>query len=444
MLTRADLHDYQIEGVEFIKKQETSALFLGLGAGKTITTLTAYSDLLDDFAISKILIIAPLRVAQTVWHTEAKNWEHTKDYRFSKILGTPEQRLKALNANSEFYVINRENLVWLVNQMKKKSDWKFDAIIIDESSSFKSHSAKRFKALKKVAGLSFYRTLLTATPNSNSYMDLWSQFYLIDGGARLGFNVSMFRRTYFIPDNMGWSYYIKDGSVKMIQDKIKDKVISASYDDLPPSTSTIMESPLSGDLRKQYLKFEKDALLAVGDEELNAVNAAVLTGKLLQFSSGAVYGEEIDGKKPVHHFHDLKLDMIDEILEFNPDENIIVIYNYKHELERLKKKYPQGQTLNKDGSTVDEWNEGKIKMLFLHPQGAGHGINLQHGGHIMIFMGFTWSLEYYLQVKGRIDRQGQKNNCQFIHLVVGAVEHKLMKTLAKKNIVQEDLLNALK
>jgi SNF2 family DNA or RNA helicase len=440
MLKRSDLHEYQEKAVSFIKEQETSALFLGLGAGKTITTLTAYSDLLDDFAINKVLIIAPLRVAQTVWAEEAAEWEHTKGYRFSKILGSPAERLAALKRDAEFYVINRENLVWLVDQMKSKKDWKFDAIVVDESSSFKNHAAKRFKALKKVAGLSYYRTLLTATPNANSYMDLWSQFYLIDGGARLGFNISMFRRTYFIPDHMGWSWNLKSGSIKTIQNKIKDKVISASYDDLPQAVDTIMESPLTGKLHKQYLTFEKEALLGIEDGELNAVNAAVLTGKLLQFSSGAVYDED----KNVHHFHDLKLDMIDEILEFNEGENIIVVYQFQHELERLKKKYPHGKTISKDGSTINDWQAGKIPLLFIHAQGAGHGIQLQKGGHIMVFMGFTWSLEFYLQVKGRIYRQGQTKPCQFIHLAVGEVEHKLMRTLTRKKVTQQELLDALK
>ncbi len=385
-------------------------------------------------------MIAPLRVAQTVWDEEASQWEHTKDLRFAKILGTPKQRLEALKSDAEFYIINRENIPWLVDQMKSKKDWKFDAIVIDESSSFKSHASKRFKALKKVAGLSPYRTLLTATPNSNSYMDLWSQFWLIDGGGRLGFNITMFRNTYFVSDYMGWGWNIKSGSVKAIQDKISDKVLSASYDELPDHTSTIMDSPLSGKLLKQYLEFEKEAMLSVEGEELNAVNAAVLTGKLLQFASGAVYDED----KKVHHFHDLKFDMIDEILEFNPGENIIVVYQFKHELERLKKRYPQGQTIDKTGDTVKAWNKGEVPMLFIHPQGAGHGIQLQHGGHIMVFMGFTWSLEYYLQVKGRILRQGQKEKVQFIHLTCGDVEHKLMRTLTHKNISQQELLDALK
>ena len=409
------------------------------GAGKTISTLTAYGELLDDFAISKVLIIAPLRVAQSVWEEEAQEWEHTKHFKFAKILGKPKERLAALRSDAEFYVINRENITWLVEQMKSKKDWKFDAIVIDESSSFKNHASKRFKALKKVAGLSPYRTLLTATPNSNSYLDLWSQFWLIDGGARLGFNISMYRRTYFNSDYMGWGWRIKDGAMKLIQDKIQDKVISATYDELPPAVSVVMNSPLEGNLLKQYLKFEKDAMLQIEDEELNAVNAAVLTGKLLQFSSGAVYDED----RVVHHFHNLKFDMVDEILEFNPDENIIIVYQFKHELERLEERYPEGVKLS-DGQAIKDWNDGKIKILFAHPKSAGHGIQLQHGGHIMVFMGFTWSLEEYLQIKGRIHRQNQKNQCQFLHLAVGEVEHKLMRTLTRKEVIQEDMLNALR
>ena len=410
-----------------------------IGAGKTISTLTAYSDLLDNFTINKVLIIAPLRVAQSVWEEEAQQWEHTKDYRFAKILGTPKERLDALRSDAEFYVINRENIPWLVEQMKNKKQWKFDAIVVDESSSFKNPTSKRFKALKKVAGLSPYRTILTATPNSNSYMDLWSQFWLLDGGGRLGFNISMYRRTYFVSDYMGWGWKIKDGSIKTIQDKIAGKVLSATYDELPPYTDIVMDTPLSGKLLKQYKEFEKEAMLKLDGEELSAVNAAVLTGKLLQFSSGAVYDED----KIVHHFHDLKLDALDEILEFNPDENIIVVYQFKHELERLQKKYPKGVKLT-DGQSIKDWNDGKIKMLFVHPLSAGHGIQLQHGGHIMVFFGFTWSLESYLQVKGRIHRQNQKNPCQFIHLAVGEVEHKLMRSLTIKNISQQQLLDTLK
>ena len=446
MLDRGNLHGYQEEAVKFIQDQGTCALFLGLGSGKTISTLTAYGELLDDFAINKVLLICPLRVAQTVWDAEAQEWEHTKHLRFSKILGSTKERVKALSVDAEFYVINRENIMWLVDYLGgTKGKWVFDAIVIDESSSFKNPTSKRFRALKKVAKFSPYRTLLTATPNSNSYMDLWSQFYLVDGGGRLGWNITAYRNSYFDADYMGWGYNLKRGAMKEIQDRITDKVISASYKDLPPSSSIVMESPLKGKLFKQYIEFEKEALLQMGGgDEINAVNAAVKTGKLLQFASGAVYGEEDDyGHKPVHHFHDLKLDMIDEIMEFNPDENLIVVYQYKHELARLLKKYPQGQTIAKDGSTIGEWQAGKVPLLFIHPQSASHGIQLQKGGHIMIFMGFTWSLEYYLQVKGRIDRQGQTNPCQFIHLACGRVEHKLMQKLAQKNISQQELLDAL-
>ncbi len=442
MLNINDLHDYQHKAINFILDKRTSALFLGLGSGKTISTLTAYGALLDNFAINKVLVISPLRVAQTVWEEEAAQWEHTKHLRFAKVLGNTKQRAAALNTDAEFYLINRENIPWLIDYLgTSKESWVFDAIVVDESSSFKNHASKRFKALKKVAKYSEYRTLLTATPNSNSYLDLWSQFYILDGGARLGWNITAYRNSYFIPDFDGWGYHIRRGAVKEIQDRIQDRVISASYEDLPDATSTIMESPLTGKLHKQYIEFEQEALLKLEDgDELNAVNAAVKTGKLLQFASGAVYDED----KKVHHFHDLKLDMIDEIVEFNPDRNLIIVYQFKHELARLQKRYPQGTTIAKDGSTIKEWNEGKVPMLFIHAQGAGHGIQLQHGGHIMIFMGFTWSLEYYLQVKGRIHRQGQKNKVQFIHLTCGRVEHKLMKKLTQKNIQQQDLLDALK
>ena len=437
MLERCNLHNYQHEAVQFVKDHYGAALFLGLGAGKTASSLTVMQDLYDNFEIDRFLVIAPLRVANSVWKQEAEEWEHI-DLDFAICTGGLKKRIKALEENATVTVVNRENIPWLVEYYKSK--FPFNMIIIDESSSFKNFTSKRSRALKKVMKYVDRCVLLTATPSPNSYMDLYSQFYFLDGGGRLGYTLTAFRNSYFDVDFFGYTYTLKDGAMQTIESKIQDIVMSAKYEDLPDYVSSVMTSPLSGNLLREYTRFENDAMLNVGDTELTAVNAAVLTGKLLQFCSGAVYDED----KDVHHFHNLKLDMLDEIIEFNPDENLLVAYNYKHELERLKKKYPDAETLDKEGVNIKRWNDGEIKMLLVHPASAGHGIQLQHGGHILIWFGFTWSLELYEQLIGRIHRQGQKEHVNVIHLAVGEVEERLMKTLNKKGVSQQNLLEVLK
>jgi len=414
-----------------------SALFLGLGAGKTASSLTVIQDLYDNFEIDRYLVIAPLRVANTVWHKEADEWEHI-DLDFAICTGVLKNRIKALEKNATVTVVNRENIPWLVEHYKSK--WPFKMVIIDESSSFKNFTSKRVRAMKKIMKYVDRCVLLTATPSPNGYIDLYAQFYLLDMGARLGYTLTAYRNTYFNSDFMGYTYTLKDGAMQKIEGKINDIVMSAKYEDLPEYASSIMTSPLSGNLLREYKKFESEALLAVGNTELTAVNAAVLTGKLLQFCSGAVYDED----RNVHHFHDLKLDMVDELLEFNPNDNLLIAYNYKHELARLREKYPDGEVLDKEGVNIERWNKGEIKMLFVHPASAGHGIQLQHGGHILIWFGLTWSLELYEQLIGRIHRQGQKEHVNIIHLAVGEVEERLMRTISKKGVSQQMLLEALK
>ena len=438
MLNRTDLHSYQKDAVEFIKNNAGAGLFLGLGAGKTASSLTAMQDIYDDFEIDRFLVIAPKFVTQTVWHNEAKEWDHI-DLDFAICTGPKNKRLDALKKEAVVTVINRENIPWLVEHYGSK--WPFKMLIVDESSSFKNPTSKRFRALKKIRKYVDRCVLLTATPSPNGYLDLWSQIYLLDGGGRLGFNITSYRNTYFNSDFMGYTYTLKAGAMHKIQNKINNLIISANYEDLPDYVSTVMTSPLEGKLKKQYDKLEEDAILSLEDTEVSAVNAAVLTGKLMQFSSGAIYDE--DDKNIVHHFHDLKFDMLDEVLEFSKG-NIIVVYNFKHELARLQKKYPKGRTIDKEGRAIQEWNDGKIEILFIHPASAGHGIQLQHGGNTMVMFGFTWSLELYKQVIGRIHRQGQKEHVRVIHLAVGGVEHRLMRTISKKDMTQEDLLKALR
>lgn len=442
-LPKSLLHPYQHKGVTHILNVSKSALFLDMGLGKTITTLTAIEDLMhNSFDVSKTLITAPLRVCNTVWKQEAEKWEHTKDLKISIVTGSPTQRLAALQRTADIYVINRENIKWLVGHYKK--NWPFDMLIVDESSSFKSHTSQRFKALKKVLPYIDRTVLLTGTPASNGYMDLWSQFYLLDGGYRLGRTMTFFRNRYFTSDFMGYTYELKDGAVKEIQDQIQDLVLSMQsedYLDLPSMIPSVLGNKLEGALLKQYNKFEKDMILALNNEDnITAMSAATLSNKLLQFCSGNMYDEH----KVVHHIHNLKIETLKEIVDENPEDNILVAYNYKHELQALLQAFPEAVQLDKKGLAVERWNKGEIKILLAHPASAGHGLNLQHGGSLIAWYGFTWSLELYQQFNARLYRQGQNKKVRVMHIAVGEIEHKLMTALAKKDVTQAMLLKSLK
>ena len=401
--------------------------------------------MLDDFAIDKVLVIAPLRVANTVWHNEAKEWDHLNHLTFSIITGSQKDRIFKLHEESSFYVINRENIKWLYEYYKtNKIKFPFNALIIDESSSFKSHSSQRFRALKQMLKFFNKTTILTGTPSPNGYHDLWSQIFILDQGERLGKNISMYRRSYFDQDYMGYNYEIKPGSDKKIQDKIKDIAMYVPTEgnvELPELVSQVVHQPLTLSLQKQYKEFRDEFVLDIDKSEnsITAISAASLSNKLLQFSSGVVYDEE----QNEHHFHDLKFDALDEIIEENPDENLLIAYNYKSELKRLKKKYPKARMLDSDPKTIEDWNNGKIKMLLAHPASAGHGLNLQKGGSIAIWFGFQWSLELYQQFNKRLHRSGQTKPVRLIHIAVGEIEYRLMKTLAKKDVTQKELLGGI-
>ena len=443
MLSKENLHGYQERAVNHITTIPKCALFLDMGLGKTISTLTAVDELMfDSFNVSKVLIIAPLRVCNSVWAQEAKKWEHTKQLKFSNLSGGKVNMVKGLQRKADIYLINRENIKALVMHVGKK--WDFDMIVIDESSSFKSHASQRFKALKKVLPLIERVVLLTGTPASNGYMDLWSQFYLLDGGYRLGRTITFFRNRYFDKDFMGYNYELRNGSVKEIQDGIQDLVLSMSAEDyleLPEFIPTVLGNKLEGKLLKQYQEFEKNLMLSLNKEDnITAMSAASLTNKLLQFCSGNVYDEN----RKVHHFHDLKIDTLKEIIDENPKDNILVAYNYKHELEALTNAFTNAVVLDKKGEAVSEWNKGNIKILFAHPASAGHGLNLQDGGSLIVWYGFTWSLELYQQFNARLHRQGQTEKVRAMHIAVGDIEHQLMLALAKKDITQSELLASLK
>lgn len=443
MLTKKQLHNYQHRAVGHIIDVPKCALFLDMGLGKTISTLTAIEDLMyDSFSTSKVLIIAPLRVCNTVWIPESKKWEHTKDLTFSNLAGGKQNMLVGLQRRADIYIINRENVKALVLHLGKK--WDFDMVVVDESSSFKSAASQRFKALKKVLPMIDRMVLLTGTPASNGYVDLYSQFYLLDGGFRLGRTQTMFRTRYFDKDYMGWTYALRDGAVKMIQDQIQDLVLSMSSEDyleLPDFVPTVLDNKLEGELLKKYNKLKNDMILAINSEDkITALSAATLSNKLLQFCSGNMYDEN----KTVHHFHDLKIDTLKEIIDENPNDNILVAYNYKHELEALQQAFPEAILLSKSGKEVAEWNAGQIKILLAHPASAGHGLNLQDGGALVVWYGFTWSLELYQQFNKRLHRQGQTKKVRAMHIAVGEIEHDLMVALAKKDVVQSELLEVLK
>lgn len=443
-LNREHLHDYQNRAIEFIKDKERCGLFLSMGMGKSVSTLTAISDLQDSFAVQKVLVIAPLRVANSTWAQEVEKWKHLEHLKVSVCTGPEKARRSALHREADVYVINRENVVWLVDLYKKK--WPFDCVIVDESSSFKNPSAKRFRALKKILPYTNYMVLLTGTPSPNSLMDLWPQMYMIDFGESLGRTITGFRQRFFEQDFMGYRYTIRDGCADKIHNLISDRVISMSaedYLDLPDriDLETKVELPLG--VMKRYKELEKTLLaeLETG-EEIEAVSAAALANKMLQFGNGAAYHDE---HKNWAEIHKEKLDALADIVEDNPDENILVAYNYKFDLERLQKRFPQAVVLDKEHETIERWNRGEIKILLAHPASAAHGLNLQRGGAMCVWFGLNWSLELYQQFNARLHRQGQTKPVRIIHIVAkDTIDERVLMVLKDKDATQASLLNALK
>lgn len=442
-LTRDLLHGYQNRGVEFIKNTPKSALFLDMGLGKTLTTLTAISDLSDSMDINKVLVIAPLRVANTTWHKELKSWEHTKHLTYSICTGSEKNRIQGLFKNADVYIINRENVKWLVDYYGKK--WPFDMVVIDESSSFKSHSSQRWKALRKVLPYTDRMVQLTGTPAPNGLMDIYAQIYLLDTGERLGRNMTAYKSRFFESDFMGYKYSPREGSEEKIYSLIEDIVLTMRAEDyleLPDRIDLVRSVSLDNKLKSQYDVLEKEFIAEIENTEIAVFNAAALANKLLQFSNGAVY---IDDDKNWQELHNSKIEALKDLVEDNPSENILVAYNYKTDLERLQKAFPKAVVLDKAGEAVDKWNNGEIKILLAHPASAGHGLNLQHGGSMIVWFGLNWSLELYQQFNGRLHRQGQTKPVRIIHLVAeGCIDEKVMKAIESKAKTQDELLDYLK
>lgn len=441
---RDKLHGYQNRAIEFIKEQKRCALFLDLGLGKTVSTLTAISDLQDEMCVHKTLVIAPLRVANSVWDHEVKLWRHLTHLKVQVCTGTERARLTALHRTADVYTINRENVPWLVKLYGKK--WPFDMVVIDESSSFKSAASQRFKALKKILPFTNYMVLLTGTPVPNGLLDIWSQIYLLDGGIALGRTMTSYKQRFFEADYMGYKYTLRLGADKLIHEAIATKVLSmkaADYLELPDRIDINEFVELPTKVKEAYDEFEKNLLLELENGDVvEAVSAAVLANKLLQNSSGAIY---TDSHKNWVELHTVKLDALAELIEQNEGENILVAYNFKTDLERLQKRFPQAQVLDKNPDTITRWNAGEIPLLLAHPASSSHGINLQHGGTMIIWFCLNWSLEYYQQFNGRLHRQGQTKPVRVIHIIAkGTIDERIVNVLSDKGVTQNLLLKALK
>ena len=439
-----DLHEYQHKAIAFIKSEKRCALYLDMGLGKTVSTLTAVNDLLDGCAVRRVLIVAPLRVANSVWRQESAKWSHLAHLRVSVCTGSERERMAALMTTADVYVINRENIEWLVTHYGKK--WPFDCVVIDESDSFKNPSSKRFKALKRTLPDTTHFVLLSGTPSPNGLLDIWSQLYMVDFGDRLGRTMGAYKTRFFESDFMGYKFTPRVGSADKIHGLIADKVLSMSADDyleLPERIDLIETVELPAKTLKLYQEFEKQLFADLpSGEEIEAATAAVLANKLLQWCNGAIY---TDAAHNFEELHTVKLDALADILESNPDENILIAYNYKSDLARLLTRFPDAVALDKNPDTITRWNAGEIKLLLAHPASAGHGINLQLGGCVAVWFGLTWSLGNYQQFNARLHRQGQPRPVRIIHIVVAdCLDSRVMSVLSEKGAVQSALLSALK
>lgn len=439
-------HEYQAYAISHIESHKEAALFLDMGLGKTVITLTAINELaFDFFEVSKVLVIAPLRVARDTWPAEIQKWDHLKLLSYSVAVGSVEERRKALWKKALVYIINRENVDWLVNQSGLPFD--YDMVVIDELSSFKSGKARRFRSLLKVRPKAKRIVGLTGTPSGNGLMDLWAEFKLLDMGKRLGRFITRYREAFFLPDKRNqqiiFSYKPKPEAAKRIYGLISDMTISmksVDFLDMPPLVTNVIPVELSEKERRQYELLKADMVLSLGDQEIDAKNAAALSGKLLQMANGAVYDE--DGE--VISIHDRKLDALEDVIEGANGKPVLVAYWFRHDLERMKKRFI-GLREIRSSKDITDWNEGKIAVAAIHPASAGHGLNLQQGGSMLAWFGLTWSLELYQQTNARLWRQGQKDMVIIHHIVTkGTIDEQVMRALKRKDRTQVALIDAVK
>lgn len=438
---------YQEYAKNYILNHSGAGLLMDMGMGKTITTLTAVEELIRDrFEICRVLVIAPLKPAVETWPVEIEKWDNLKGLTYSLIIGSEKERISALNKEAEIYIINRENVVWLVDYYKKK--WPFDMVIIDELSSFKSSKSQRFRALKKIRPLIKRVVGLTGTPTPNGLLDLWAQIYLIDGGEALGKAVTAYREKYFVPDKRNattiFSWKPKDGTAEEIYKQLKSCCISMSsteYLDLPERLYINHEVELPEKAKEQYAQLKRDMLLPFEDGDIDAGTAGILVNKLLQFCGGCVYDENRSVKK----FHSEKLNKLEQLIEEANGQSVLVFYAFRHERERILERFPEAVDV-KDENAVKRWNVGEIPILLAHPASAGHGLNLQAGGHIIIWYNWTHNLEWYQQANKRLHRPGQKQTVLIHHIgIKGGLDMQVLNSvLTEKANAQDFLINALR
>ena len=437
-------HDYQKYAVEYIKSHPVTALFLDMGLGKTVTTLTAIRDLMyDTFEVRRVLVVAPLRVAMDTWPEEIRKWDHLKDLTCSVVMGTVAERRRALQRDADIYIVNRENLAWLC----ENSRLDFDMVVLDELSSFKNHQSKRFRAMKAMRPRVKRIVGLTGTPSGNGLMDLWAEFRLLDMGERLGRYISQYRNLYFKPDKRNgmvvFSYKPLPGAEEAIYHQIADITVSMKANDyleMPELVSVTKEVTLSEKEKKRYDELKKSLVLDLPDGEVTAANAASLTMKLSQMANGAIYTDD----KNVVGIHDRKLDALEDLVESANGRPVLVEYWFKHDKDRIQKRM-QAREL-KEPQDFADWNAGKIPVALIHPASAGHGLNLQQGGSILIWFGLTWSLELYQQTNARLWRQGQKSRTVIVQHIVArdTIDERILKVLEHKDGTQAALIDAVK
>ena len=435
-------HSYQTRAIDFILEHEFCGLFLDMGLGKTVATLTALDKLLyERLESEKVLVIAPKSVALNTWSNEANKWDHLKSLRMSIVMGSAAKRRKALERPADIYVTNRDNVVWLRNE----GEWAFDTVVLDESSSFKNFQSRRWKALWSVRPQIRRMILLTGTPAPNGLMDLWAQVKLLDRGVRLGRFITQFREAYFRPGARSgavvYDWLPKPGAQELITDKISDICMSMraeDYLDMPEliDAGMVLELP---EIDK-YRQFERDCVLGLeGGDDILALTAVSLTNKLLQFASGAVYDDE-------HSWHEVssaKLEALTELLE-QTSEPVLLFYNYRHELERIQRSFPDAVPFRGEPDILQRWNAGEIRLLLCHPASVAYGLNMQQGGHIIVWYSPTWNLELYEQANARLHRQGQSKPVMLYHLICrGTMDEVVMSALSRKDNVQDALMRHL-
>lgn len=437
-------HDYQKYAIEYIKSHPITALFLDMGLGKTVTTLTAIRDLMyDTFKVRRVLVVAPLRVARDTWPEEIRKWDHLKDLTYSVVVGIVAERRRALQKEADIYIVNRENLAWLY----QNSRLDFDMVVLDELSSFKNAKSKRFKAMKAMRPEVKRIVGLTGTPSGNGLMDLWAEFRLLDMGERLGQYISQYRSLYFKPDKRNgmvvFSYKPLPGAEEVIYHQIADITVSMKANDyleMPELVSVAKEVTLSEKEKKRYDELKKSLVLELPGGEVTAANAASLTMKLSQMANGAIYTDD----KNVVGIHNRKLDALENLVESANGQPVLVAYWFKHDKDRIQKRMEAREL--KEPQDFADWNAGKISVALIHPASAGHGLNLQQGGSILIWFGLTWSLELYQQTNARLWRQGQQSRTVIIQHIVakGTIDERILKVLEHKDGTQAALIDAVK